>query len=109
MLLLCIISGQFPLEDFLWYKEKKTLVESYLEQCLKYSTYVQSLIGETYTNTSLSHNIDTTRNIIIANNYMKASVVSGAIWFDNTTSNIEILKMVQDRLGKRIIHVIICI
>ena len=105
MLLLCIISGQFPLEDLLWYKEKKTLGESYREQCLKYSTFVQSLIDETYTDTSLADNIDTMRDIIIANNYMEASVVSGAIWFDNMTSYIEILRMVQDRLGKRIIHV----
>ena len=100
-----MLSGQFPLEDLLWYKEKKTLGESYLEQCLQYSSFVKTLIDETYTDTSLSNNIDVMRDTIIANNYLVPSVINGAIWFDNMTSYIEILKMVQDKLGNRIIQV----
>ena len=45
------------------------------------------------------------REQIIANSYTEPSVIAGAIWFDNMTSYIEILKTVQDNLGKQIIQV----
>ena len=103
-----ILVGQFPLSDLLWYKEKKTLGESYLDQCLKYSSFVGDLVDNMYTNTQLSDNINKMRDTIIINNHTEPSVVSGTTWFDNMTSFIDILKHVQDKLGNRIIQVSFC-
>ena len=91
--------------DLLWYKEKKTLGESYLDQCLKYSGFVDDLVGEMYMYSQLSENIENMRHVITVNNNMTPSVVYGTTWFDNMTSYINILKVVQDRLGNLIIHV----
>ncbi|XP_071145205.1 uncharacterized protein [Mytilus edulis] len=92
--------GSFPLEDLLWYTEKKTLGETYLLRSMQYSETVMNLLDERYTYTSLATELDSMRKQISVNNATSASVVAGLVWFDNMTSYINILKTIQDTLAK---------
>ncbi|XP_071145724.1 uncharacterized protein [Mytilus edulis] len=95
--------SKFPLEDLLWYTEKKTLGETYLLRSMQYSETVMTLLDELYTYTSLATELDSMRKQISVNNATSASVVAGLVWFDNMTSYINILKTIQDTLVKEII------
>ena len=89
----------------MWYVEKKTLGSNFLQQCTKYSYFVDELLNELFTNTTLESNLDHMRNVIRQNANLNATVVEGEIWFDNMTAYINILKTITDRLALRIIEV----
>ena len=100
ILILLLLEGSFPLEDLLWYTEKKTLGETYLLRSMQYSDTVMTLLDERYTYTSLATELDSMRKQISVNNATSGSVVAGLVWFDNMTSYINILKTIQDTLVK---------
>ncbi|CAC5405331.1 Guanylate cyclase 32E,Guanylate cyclase soluble subunit beta-2,Receptor-type guanylate cyclase gcy-19,Head-specific guanylate cyclase,Retinal guanylyl cyclase 2,Heat-stable enterotoxin receptor,Olfactory guanylyl cyclase GC-D,Atrial natriuretic peptide receptor 2,Receptor-type guanylate cyclase gcy-9,Receptor-type guanylate cyclase Gyc76C,Soluble guanylate cyclase 89Da,Receptor-type guanylate cyclase gcy-18,Receptor-type guanylate cyclase gcy-28,Receptor-type guanylate cyclase gcy-29,Receptor-type guanylat len=95
--------GSFPLEDLLWYTEKKTLGETYLLRSMQYSDTAKNLLHDYYTHTDLATELNIMRQQISANNETRASVIDGMVWFDNMTSFINILKSIQDELAQDII------
>ncbi|XP_063410507.1 uncharacterized protein LOC134693594 [Mytilus trossulus] len=49
--------GSFPLEDLLWYTEKKTLGETYLLRSMQYSDSVKRMLDIYYTHTDLAFDV----------------------------------------------------
>jgi fructosamine-3-kinase len=94
-----------PLEDLLWYEEKRELGHHFLEQSMEYSLFTRSLIRTMYLESILADDLDKMREMIINNTMASPSVVHGTIWFDNMTEYINILKYIQDKLAERIAQV----
>lgn len=95
-----VVVGSFPIDDLLWYTEKKTLGEAYLERSVQYSSSVKNQLDSIYTFTQLSSELTQMRQQILSNNGSTASVISGILWFDNMTSYINILKHIQDNVAQ---------
>lgn len=72
---------------------------------MDYSSYARSLVHSMYSDTLLASDLESMRDTIINNSYTVPSVVSGTIWFDNMTTFIEILKIVQDKMAENIVQV----
>ena len=58
---------------------------------MQYSDIVNSYITTKFLGTLLHENIIKMRSEILTNNITNASVVSGIIWFDNMTQQIDLL------------------
>ena len=97
---MCVVVGSFPIDDLLWYTEKKTLGEAYLERSVQYSSSVKHQLDTRYTFTPLSSELTQMRQQILSNNGSTASVISGILWFDNMTSYINILNIIQDNVAQ---------
>lgn len=95
----CVL-GAFPKTDLLWYTEKKTLGETYLERSMQYSTFVKNKLDERYSHTILYSELRNMKTEILNNNLSSASVMAGIVWFYNMTSYINILKDIQDTLAE---------
>lgn len=98
--ILFFLIGRFELADSLWYMEKKTLGETYLERCKQYSSKVKGILDQRFSGSPLDNALNNMRLEIMSNNLSTASVISGVMWFDNMTAYIDILKEIQDTMGK---------
>ncbi|KAH3823394.1 hypothetical protein DPMN_125193 [Dreissena polymorpha] len=96
--------GQLPGDDLLWYNEKRVLGSYFLQQSRQYSEFTDSRIESMYDGTDLMTRITLMQRQILDNAVMTPSVVAGAVWFDNMTEYINILKSVHDSLANRIVH-----
>ncbi|XP_076086610.1 atrial natriuretic peptide receptor 2-like isoform X2 [Mytilus galloprovincialis] len=70
---------------------------------MQYSDSVKKMLDVFYTHTDLAKELNSMRQQISANNEISASVIDGMLWFDNMTSFINILKIIQDELAQEII------
>ncbi|KAK3104351.1 hypothetical protein FSP39_000103 [Pinctada imbricata] len=98
--------GSFSLDELLWYNEKKTLGETYLERAEQYSSTIESMLSERYTSTSLHGQLQIMKSFIMQNDSSMSSVSAGIQWFDNMTEYINILKIIQDSMGQDIINLL---
>ena len=67
---------------------------------MQYSDSVKKMLDVYYTHTDLAKELNSMRQQISANNEISASVIDGMLWFDNMTSFINILKIIQDELAQ---------
>ncbi|XP_052212261.1 uncharacterized protein LOC127831333 [Dreissena polymorpha] len=96
--------GQLPSNDLMWYNEKRVLGIYFLQLSRQYSEFTDSNMEALYDGTELKTRITLMQQQILDNAVMEPSVAAGAVWFDNMTEYINILKSVQDRLANKIIQ-----